>query len=655
MTPRAVWSGLAVVVCTALVATLLVVLASRSSADAGIHKIKHIVVIMQENRSFDSYFGTFPGADGIAMRNGQPTACLPDLGAAPCQRPFVDHRDNNGGGSHSTAAATADERGAKMDGFLQTARRGAQNCTVYAPGCGTGPIDVLGYHAQSDIPNYWRYASDFVLQDHMFEPAASWSLPSHLFQVSGWSATCTTHDRPNTCNDRKGIPVVGASPPDDWVRHPAGTPGTPIYAWTDLTYLLHKHKVSWGYYVAAGTQPDCANDSAVSCSTVRQNARTPGIWNPLPYFDTVKQDHELGNIQPVSKVFADAKAGTLPAVSWVVPSGDVSEHPPSSVSAGQSYVTKVVNAIMAGPDWASTAIFLAWDDWGGFYDHVAPPVVDRSGYGLRVPGLVISPYARRGYVDHQTLSFDAYLKFIEDDFLKGERLDPRTDGRPDPRPDVREKARVLGDLTADFDFRQPPRPPELLPIHPPTTLTATTPFAPIKVSATPGNGEATIQWSAPLTDGGAKITGYVVTPVVSGVAQAPQRFPSPNRVETVSALRNGQRYTFTVAALNNVGTGLNSAPTSAIDVGAPTSPRAPKAVGAARATITWTAPATDNGSRVTSYVVTPSVGFLRFPSRSVAATANSVVFSGLNPARKYRFAIVAVNANGTSPPAIATS
>jgi phospholipase C len=121
---------------------------------------------------------------------------------------------------------------------------------------------------------------------------------------------------------------------------------------------------------------------------------------------------------------------------------------------------------MRGPDWDSTAIFLAWDDWGGFYDHVAPPAVDGQGYGLRVPGLVISPYARTGYVDHQTLSFDAYLKFIEDDFLGGQRLDPATDGRPDPRPDVREKAKVLGNLSGDFDFNQQPHAPVILPPNP---------------------------------------------------------------------------------------------------------------------------------------------------------------------------------------------
>jgi len=179
-------------------------------------------------------------------------------------------------------------------------------------------------------------------------------------------------------------------------------------------------------------------------------------------FDTVRQDGQLGNIQTIGNFYSDAKSGHLPAASWVVPNGKVSEHPTALVSAGQTYVTTLINAIMSSPAWDSTAIFLSWDDWGGFYDHVAPPTVDVNGYGLRVPGIVISPYARRGYIDHQTLSFDAYAKFIEDDFLNGQRLDPRTDGRPDPRPDVRERAPVLGDLAKDFDFAAKPRPPLIL-------------------------------------------------------------------------------------------------------------------------------------------------------------------------------------------------
>ncbi|MBO0744572.1 MAG: phospholipase [Candidatus Dormibacteraeota bacterium] len=442
----------------------------------GIHKIKHVIVVMQENRSFDTYFGTYPGADGIPMSNGTPTACAPDPQTGQCVKPFVDHADVNGGGPHGQVNATADVDGGKMDGFVREATNAQKGCRdVNNPACATSTTpDVMGYHTKSDIPNYWAYARDFVLQDHMFEPNASWSLPQHLFMVSEWSAHCTQHDNPASCVNALQDP--GTPPNGNPVPTASGAAAAgkgPIYAWTDLTYVLHQHRVSWRYYVVSGTEPDCENDSQVSCSPVSQNAQTPGIWNPLPYFDTVKNDHQLGDIQSVDRFYQAARRGTLPAVSWVVPSGTVSEHPPGPVSFGQSYVTSLVNAVMRSPDWSSTAIFLSWDDWGGFYDHVTPPSVDVNGYGLRVPGIVISPYAKQGYVDHQTLSFDAYDKFIEDDFLGGQRLDPRTDGRPDPRPDVRENVKILGNLTRDFDFSQPPRAPVRLPVHPKTTLTGT--------------------------------------------------------------------------------------------------------------------------------------------------------------------------------------
>jgi phospholipase C len=444
-----------------------------SAEPQDIHRIKHVIVIMQENRSFDSYFGTFPGADGLPAG-----VCVPAGGGKPCQRPFVDHADVNGGGPHSRDNATADIDGGRMDGFVvqaDHARTGCLNPDDPACRAATATPDVMGYHTQSDIPNYWTYARDFVLQDHMFEPNASWSLPAHLFEVSEWSAYCSRH-APRTCvNALQGAAIPPNTPvPFGGVAGPAGrTSGEPIYAWTDMTWLLHRAGVSWGYYVVPGTEPDCENDAALSCAPVPQNAQTPGIWNPLPWFDTVRSDGQLGNIRDVSAFYAAAKAGTLPSVTWVVPSGEVSEHPPSPVSYGQSYVTSLINAVMRSPDWNSTAIFLAWDDWGGFYDHVPPPRVDKNGYGLRVPGLVISPYARQGYVDHQVLSFDAYDKFIEDDFLGGQRLDPVTDGRPDPRPDVREDSPILGNLLADFDFHQAPRPPLVLPVHPRTTLTGT--------------------------------------------------------------------------------------------------------------------------------------------------------------------------------------
>ena len=242
---------------------------------------------------------------------------------------------------------------------------------------------------------------------------------------------------------------------------PGTTQTPPMYAWTDITYLLRKYGVSWRYYIQQGTEPDCET-GATTCTPVPQVVTTPSIWNPLAGFTDVRQDSQTSNIVPSPQLFTDAQNGTLPAVSWVVPSGDDSEHPPANIAAGQSHVTNVINAIMRSPDWRSTAIFLAWDDWGGFYDHVDPPTVDAQGYGLRVPGIVISPYAKRSYIDHQTLSFDAYLKFIETDFLGGRRLDPRTDGRPDPRPDVRENASILGNLLDDFDFSQRPREPVIL-------------------------------------------------------------------------------------------------------------------------------------------------------------------------------------------------
>ena len=428
-----------------------------SSRASDIHKIQHVVVIMQENRSFDTYFGTYPGADGIPMKNGVPTVCINNPATNQCVRPYHDAQDLNHGGPHGQVNATSDIDGGKMDGFIGQAEKGQKNCAdTNNPNCGTnGQTDVMGYHDAREIPNYWSYAQNYVLQDHMFEPNASWSLPAHLFMVSAWSAKCSKAADPQSCvNNIKGpVPLQQAN------QYKAD------YAWTDLTYLLHKANVSWAYYLSEGSQPDCAND-AEDCTLGPQKAKVPGIWNPLPNFDTVKQDGQLGNIQTTDNFYTAAQKGTLPAVSWVTPNGKISEHPPALVSTGQSYVTGVINAIMKGPDWNSTAIFLSWDDWGGFYDHIAPPTVDENGYGLRVPGLVISPYARKGYIDHQTLSFDAYLKFIEDDFLGGQRLDPKTDSRPDPRPDVRENASQLGNLVSDFDFSQSPHPPVVLSTHP---------------------------------------------------------------------------------------------------------------------------------------------------------------------------------------------
>ncbi len=526
-----------------------------------LHKIRHVVIIMQENRSFDSYFGTYPGANGIPARGGHFIVCEPDPRGG-CRVPYHDPSPVNGGGSHNHPPAVADIDGGRMDGFVRTAEnRLGRGCAGSVAVCrSSSATDVMGYHDAREIPNYWAYARNFVLNDRMFEPDSTWSLPAHLFTVSGWSAHCTRPGDPASCvNDldqggfhvgqitgggpARGARAAGPRRPGrlrpgsngrlrqgpggrfgparrrrlgPGLRHrgrartAAGSPalracllahgvrrgpaGAPLpgphlpsalrlcrrllparfaglatgrnYAWTDLTYLLHRQGVSWGYFIGQGSQPDCADGDA-NCGPVPLRVSTPAIWNPLPSFTTVQQDGQQGNIQDVSHFIIEARQGGLPAVSWVVPNQQHSEHPPANIRSGQAWVTNLINSVMQGPDWSSTAIFLTWDDWGGFYDHVAPPTVDENGYGIRVPALVISPYARRGFIDHQTLSFDAFNRFIEDDFLGGQRLDPRTDGRPDPRPTVRETVPGLGDLTRDFDFNQAPQPGFALPLNPP--------------------------------------------------------------------------------------------------------------------------------------------------------------------------------------------
>jgi phospholipase C len=454
------WAGGILLLAAAVLAAAVSASTSTKHSAApppGIEKIKHIVVIMQENRSFDSYFGTYPGADGIPRG-----VCVPDPRGG-CLKPYHVSKDRNIGGPHALKNALRDIDGGAMDGFVREAVAARKACVdPHDPVCSSPAAgsDVMGYHDAREIPNYWAYARNYVLQDHMFEPNKSWSLPAHLLTVSAWSAKCSVKGDPMSCVSAPDLP---ATPPDFRGNLKKKIPD---YAWTDITYLLHKHNVSWRYYVFSGTQPDCEDDAAISCKPIPQNAKTPGIWNPLPWFSTVRENWQLSNITPLGNFFKAARKGKLPAVSWVVPTQKVSEHPPGLVSAGQAYVTTLVNAIMRSPNWSSTAIFLTWDDWGGFYDHVLPPTVDEESYGLRVPGLVISPYAKRGYIDHQILSFDAYLKFIEDDFLDGERLNPRTDGRPDPRPYVREDVSLLGDLTAAFDFTQAPRPPLVLDPYP---------------------------------------------------------------------------------------------------------------------------------------------------------------------------------------------
>jgi phospholipase C len=436
-----------------LVAALMLAPAA-DAAPEGIQKIQHVVMLMQENRSFDSYFGTFPGADGIPAG-----VCVRDPLNGGCVSPFHTSYDKNIGGPHGRVAALKDINGGRMDGFIERAEAGNQ-CTGTNPDCspcsgqGRTCSEVMAYHDAREIPNYWAYAQTYVLQDRMYQSELSASEHEHNAMVSEWNAKCPKGD----------------VNPMDCVDYPEGMFAGRPRAWTDITYLLQKANVSWRYYIYEGIEPDCESDEETSCAPVLQGPKTPGIWNPLAEFTDVAESGQLGNIQALNSFYTavhDQSGCGLPNVSWIAPKFSVSEHPAASVASGQAYVTTVINAIMRSPCWGSTAVFLSWDDWGGLYDHVAPPEVDVSGYGLRVPGLLISPYAKTGYIDHQQLSHDAYLKFIEDDFLNSARLDPATDGRPDKRPDVRDTAPGLGDLANEFDFNQSPRPPLPLPTHPP--------------------------------------------------------------------------------------------------------------------------------------------------------------------------------------------
>src|SRR5712691_4872950 len=364
----------------------------------GIGNIDHLIFVVQENRSFDHYFGTFPGANGLPVdANGAISVCVPDPERHACDRAYHDTNLYDAGGPHNVKATRITVDGGAMDGTVQALEAIGNSCrhnpTQFAcrqaaPGP-DGQPDVMGYHTAAEIPNYWNYATTFTLQDRMFAPSDSWTLPSHLYLVSGWSASCPKLRDPMSCRSDLRYPGENAAKsgrlwvPSDGAPRP--------YAWADITWLLHEHGVSWAYYVGDGTcvLPPCG-------PKVPPRTTTNPIMNPLPGFRDVQRTAQFGNILGHAAYFQSAADGTLPSVSWVMPTYNTAEHPPDNIGDGQAWVTNVVNAAMQGPDWLHTAIFLTWDDWGGFYDHVRPIQIDQNGYGIRVPGILISPFAKPG-------------------------------------------------------------------------------------------------------------------------------------------------------------------------------------------------------------------------------------------------------------------
>jgi phospholipase C len=435
--------------------------------------ISHVIIIMQENRSFDSYFGAYPGADGDVDSNGNPlpNTCISDPADGSSVCPYSSKSDISYQSKHQESAAVTDINGGRMDGFISVAR---QENTVPAAHDSDPqtPLNaakqVMGYHtgatSTDQLYSYWQMAQQYVLQDHLFEAVPSWSNPSHDYLVSGWSASYAPGTSASTCVTTTTVtsPVCQTNLDDPLDQAVANH----TYAgWHSLAAELTNQlgSASWAFF-SAPPPPPPGTDASLT---------TPAIWKPLlngvgtltqSGFADVKHDKAPNGKSSADQYYpADFKSyldackpvtgdcTTFPNVSWIVPSVVNSEHPPNSIFAGESYVTKLVNQIGDVPSlWNHVAIFLSWDDWGGFYDHVVPPPVPKSasdkgdiGYGLRVPGLIISPYACTGTIDNQNSDHDSYLKFIEDDLLSQARI-PMDDGRPDQRD------AMAGDLTGDF-------------------------------------------------------------------------------------------------------------------------------------------------------------------------------------------------------------
>jgi phospholipase C len=379
-------------------------------APPGFAKIRHVVWIVQENRSFDNYFGTYPGADGLP-----PDTCLPVMpGSKKCVAPF--HMPAGAPAcdlQHFWEVAHAAYDHGKMDGF------------VWAE----GSAYTMGYYDQRDIPSYWNYARHFTLADRFFSSLNGPSGPNHVYTVAAQS----------------GGLIVNAftlQQVEDALDDPDG------FSFASMVGLFSRTHISWKYYVE--TQPLPPGQKKIGINLYYPDPKEYSIWNPLPGFKAVRENPALmAHLVAVEQYYRDLKEGTLPEVSWIVPMIRDSEHPPQPVANGMWHVTRLVNALMESRYWKDTLIVLTWDDYGGFYDHVPPPTVDAYGYGPRVPTLFLSPYAKSGYISHYVYDFTSVLKFIEERWGL-----PHLTARDDRANDLRDV----------FDFEQTPNPPLVIPV-----------------------------------------------------------------------------------------------------------------------------------------------------------------------------------------------
>jgi phospholipase C len=364
--------------------------------------IDHIVILYEENRTFDHYFGTYPGANGISTNTALPKT----PGSNETVRSFHLNVTSTHDLDHSSRAAKIAYNNGKMDGFIYAEKSDL----------------TMGYYDYRDIPYYWDYASRFVLMDNFFSSQMGPSLPNHLYLIAGQSGGLT--DNPGRCQSREICQEPSTNPyelPKDFT-----------FNFRTIMDELDSRGISWKYYTGG-----------------ERDYRNAGYWNPLPAFASFKNNtSRLGNLAPNDQFLIDLAEGDLAKVVWVMPKEYESDHPTADVKVGQRYIVSLVNAIMQSKYWSSTAIFVTWDDYGGWYDHVPPPQVDAYGLGFRMPCLVISPYAKEGFIDHTQAEFSSILRFME--AVHG-------------LPSLTQRDAMASNLFEAFDFSQSPRPPLILP------------------------------------------------------------------------------------------------------------------------------------------------------------------------------------------------
>jgi phospholipase C len=336
----------------------------------GMTNIQHIVFIIKENRTFDNYFGTFPGADGATTGVIHTGKRIP-LGHLSDSPPHDI--------AHGWDAAHTAVDGGKMDRF------------DLIPG-GNDNGDYLSYTQlyQSDIPNYFAYGLHFALADRMFSSVETESFPNHLYSVASDSAGAINNPNGGWGCDADENTTVEVMDTEGRLSYQF-----PCFEIQTLADSLIAANTSWRYYAPSKGEGGY-NWSALDAIGHIRN--TP-LWT--------------ANVVPFAQFVTDAQSGKLPAVSWVITSDLLSEHPIHSSCAGENTTVQEINAVMQGPLWNSTAIFITWDDFGGFYDHVPPPGLDMYGLGPRVPLLIVSPYAKAGTVSHTQYEFASFLKFVE--------------------------------------------------------------------------------------------------------------------------------------------------------------------------------------------------------------------------------------------------